>query len=98
MSKMSQSAMELDEQAVDLGFADFEDALRQGWKAVFENGQYHLEKSLPRGTKKEEIIDKLIALRDDAADLAMGHGTDTDEWAKVALLADEVADYIKGVK
>lgn len=44
MSKMSQSAMELDEQAVDLGFADFEDALRQGWKAVFENGQYHLEK------------------------------------------------------
>lgn len=100
MSKMSQFAMELDEQATELGFSSLSEALQAGCEVEYGKDTALLVEPLTAAhnaaqKQKKEIIDELIALRDDAADLAMGHGTHTDEWSKVALLADKVADYIK---
>lgn len=100
MSRIGSYNLELQEQANELGFSTTQEALEAGCVVEGDCDQPKLVEPLTAAhnaaqKQKKEIIDELIALRDDAADLAMGHGTHTDEWSKVALLADKVADYIK---
>lgn len=98
MSKMSQLHAELSEQAYDLGYVSLEAAEAHGCEVDWENQKLIPPEEAAHNSilrERDEIVEELTALRDDAADLAMGTGTHTDEWSKVALLADKVADYIK---
>lgn len=98
MSKMSELHRELSEQAYDMGYESLGEAEQMGCEVDWEN-----QKLIPpeeaaheaQLSERDKIVEELTILRDDAADLAMGTGTYTDEWSKVALLADRVADYIK---
>ena len=109
-AKMSQLHAELSEQAFELGFGSIEEAEANGYTIDYEKSRllhpYKLVKEQNTDDEQEkaheaqllerdEIVEELTTLRDDAADLAMGTGIHTDEWSKVALLADKVANYIK---
>ena len=70
MSKMSQLAMELDEQSAELGYDGLQDALNNGYTVVYdEDDRVHLEKidiekEQEKAHKawlkeKEEVIDSL---------------------------------------
>ena len=98
MSKLSQLHAELSEQAYDLGFESIGEAEQAGYGVDWEN-----QKLIPpeeaahqaQLAERDKIAEELIILRDDAADLAMGTDTHTDEWSRVALLADKVANFIR---
>lgn len=102
---MSQLSMELDELAVEKGFQDYQEAHAHGYTFTTDDkGQTILALTYAgeleaahraQLVERDKMVEELIILRDDAADLAMGTGTHTDEWSKVALLADKVANYIK---
>ena len=98
MSKMSQLHAELSEQAYDLGYVSLEAAEAHGCEVDYEKGKLIPPEEAAHNAQlaeRDKIVEELTILRDDAADLAMGTGTHTDEWSKVALLADKVANYIK---
>ena len=100
MSKMSQLHAELSESAAELGFETIQQAEEAGFVPNWNTGRFEKKDWLNEAhadtlKERDKIVEELITLRDDAADLAMGTGTHTDEWSKVALLADKVADYIK---
>lgn len=99
MSKMSELHLELTEQANDLGFSTLEQAVDvAGYEIDWDAGKLiPPEEAAHRALieERDRKIEELTNLRDNAADLAMGTGTHTDEWSKVALLADEVAEFLK---
>lgn len=98
MSKMSQLHAELSEQAASLGYESLGEAEQMGCEVDWENQKLIPPEEAAHNaqlSERDKIVEELTTLRDDAADLAMGTGTHTDEWSKVALLADKVADYIK---
>ena len=98
MSKMSELHRELSEQAYDMGYQSLGEAEQMGCEVDWENQRLIPPEEAAhnaQSSERDKIVEELIILRDDAADLAMGTGTHTDEWSKVALLADKVADYIK---
>lgn len=98
MSKMSQLHAELSSQAYDMGYESLGEAEQMGCEVDWENHKLiPPEEAAHRAqlAERDKIVEELNTLRDDAADLAMGTGTHTDEWSKVALLADKVANYIK---
>ena len=98
MSKMSQLHAELSEQAYDLGYESLGEAEQMGCEVDWENQKLIPPEEAAHNAQlaeRDKIVEELTILRDDAADLAMGTGTHTDEWSKVALLADKVANYIK---
>ena len=100
MSKMSQLHAELSESAAELGFENIQQAEEAGFVPNWNTGRLEKRDWLNEAhadilEERDKIVEELITLRDDAADLAMGTGTHTDEWGKVALLADRVANYIK---
>ena len=99
MSKMSQLHAELSEQAVNMGYSSLEYATEiAGCEVDYEKGKLIPPEEAAHNaqlSERDKIVEELTILRDDAADLAMGTGTHTDEWSKVALLADKVANYIK---
>lgn len=106
MSKMSWLHAELSEQAHELGFESLDVALGMGYTVDYTEGRLvkheccDVARELEAAhqaqlSERDKIVEELTTLRDDAADLAMGTGTHTDEWSKVALLADKVANYIK---
>ena len=98
MSKMSELHRELSEQAYDMGYQSLGEAEQMGCGVDWENARLLPPEEAAHQaqlSERDKIVEELIILRDDAADLAMGTGTHTDEWSKVALLADKVANYIK---
>lgn len=98
MSKMSQLHAELSSQAYDMGYESLGEAEQMGCEVDWENQKLIPPEEAAHNAQlaeRDKIVEELTTLRDDAADLAMGTGTHTDEWSKVALLADKVADYIK---
>lgn len=95
---MSQLHAELSEQASELGFESLGEAEQAGYGVDWENAKLLPPEEAAHQAQlaeRDKIVEELITLRDDAADLAMGTGTHTDEWSNVALLADKVANYIK---
>lgn len=95
---MSELHRELSEQAYDMGYESLGEAEQMGCTVDWENQRLIPPEEAAHQaqlTERDKIVEELITLRDDAADLAMGTGTHTDEWSKVALLADKVANYIK---
>ena len=98
MSKMSQLHAELSEQASELGYESLGEAEQMGCEVDWENRKLIPPEEAAHNAQlveRDKIVEELTTLRDDAADFAMGTGTHTDEWSKVALLADKVANYIK---
>lgn len=98
MSKMSELHRELSEQAYDMGYESLGEAEQMGCEVDWENQKLIPPEEAAHNaqlSERDKIVEELTILRDDAADLAMGTGTHTDEWSKVALLADKVANYIK---
>lgn len=98
MSKMSELYRELSEQAYDMGYESLGEAEQMGCEVDWENQKLIPPEEAAHNaqlSERDKIVEELTTLRDDAADLAMGTGTHTDEWSKVALLADKVANYIK---
>lgn len=98
MSKMSQLYAELSEQAYDLGYVSLEAAEAHGCEVDWESQKLiSPEEAAHRALLKEreKLIETLISRRDDAADLAMGTSTHTDEWAQTALDLDKAIDFIK---
>ena len=65
MSKMSQLAMELDEQAVELGFKDREDAMKNGYEVVSDGTFARLVKT---ETEQEEAHNAWLEERDSVID------------------------------
>lgn len=98
MSKMSELHRELSEQAYDMGYQSLGEAEQMGCGVDWENARLLPPEEAAHQAQlaeRDKIVEELITLRDDAADLTMGTGTHTDEWSKVALLADRAANYIK---
>lgn len=98
MSKMSELHRELSEQAYDMGYESLDEAEQKGCEVDWDNQRLIPPEEAAHNAQlaeRDKIVEELIALRDDAADLAMGYGTHTDEWSKVALLADKVVNFIK---
>lgn len=98
MSKMSQLHAELSEQAYDLGYVSLEAAEAHGCEVDYENQKLIPPEEAAHNAllkEREKLIEKLIARRDDAADLAMGTGTHTDEWGQTAIDLDKAIEFIK---
>jgi len=98
MSKMSQLHAELSSQAYDMGYQSLEEAEQMGCEVDWENQRLVPPEEAAHNTllkEREKLIEKLIARRDDAADLAMGTGTHTDEWGQTALDIDKAIEFIK---
>lgn len=99
MSKLSQLHAELLEQAVEMGYSSLEYAIDvAGCGIDYEKGKLLSPEEAAHNAllrEKEELIEKLTACRDDAADLAMGTGTHTDKWAQTALDVDEAINFIE---
>lgn len=95
MSKMSQLAMELDEQSAELGYDGLQDALNNGYSVVYDEDGVHLEKiDIEKEQEeahkawlkeKEECIRKL--------ELTLEH-VDLDDVDHV----QDAINFIKGVK
>ena len=95
---MSELHRELSEQAYDMGYQSLGEAEQMGCGVDWENARLLPPEEAAHQAQlaeRDKIVEELITLRDDAADLTMGTGTHTDEWSKVALLADRAANYIK---
>lgn len=98
MSKLSQLHAKLSEQAYDLGYVSLEAAEAHGCEVDWENQKLISPEEAAHNAlleEREKLIETLIARRDDAADLAMGTGTHTDEWAQTALDIDKAIEFIK---
>lgn len=100
MSKMSQLHAELSESAAELGFENIQQAEEAGFVPNWTTGRLEKRDWLNEAhadilKERDELIETLIARRDDAADLAMGTGTHTDEWAQTALDIDKAITFIK---
>ena len=102
MSKMSELHRELSEQAYDMGYESLGEAEQMGCEVDWENQKLippeeaaHNERPTTPCLKREKLIETLTARRDDAADLAKGTGTHTDEWAQTALDIDKAIEFIK---
>lgn len=98
MSKMSQLHAELSEQAYDLGYVSLEAAEAHGCEVDWENQKLIPPEEAAHNAllkEREKLIETLAARRDNAADLAMGTGTHTDEWAQTALDIDKAITFIK---
>lgn len=66
MGKMSQLQMELDEQAVELGFEDWEQAQAAGYEIDYKTGKLVDGRELAHNNwlkEKEDILNKLIELK-----------------------------------
>lgn len=98
MSKISQLAMELDESAVELGFENYEQAERAGYRPDYNTGKLYLHEPTTEAVKemgeahkvwlkeKETVLEELKELHDHLIEL----GYDT--------LANTVFDAIKFIK
>lgn len=98
MSKMSQLHAELSEQAAQLGYESLGEAEQMGCEVDWENQKLIPPEEAAHNAllkERDELIERLTARRDDAADLAMGTGTHTDEWAQTALDLDKAITFIK---
>ena len=98
MSKMSELHRELSEQAYDMGYQSLGEAEQMGCEVDWENQKLIPPEEAAHNAllkEREKLIERLIARRDDAADLAMGTGTHTDEWAQTALDIDKAITFIK---
>lgn len=99
MSKMSELYRELSEQAVEMGYSSLEYATDiAGCEIDYVKGKLLSPEEAAHNAllkEREKLIETLTARRDDAADLAMGTGTHTDEWALVALDIDKAIEFIK---
>lgn len=98
MSKMSELHRELSEQAYDMGYESLGEAEQMGCEVDWENQKLIPPEEAAHNAllkERDELIETLIARRDDAADLAMGTGTHTDEWAQAALDIDKAIEFIK---
>lgn len=98
MSKMSELHRELSEQAYDMGYQSLGEAEQMGCGVDWENARLLPPEEAAHNAllkEREKLIETLIARRDDAADLAMGTGTHTDEWAQTALDLDKAIEFIK---
>lgn len=98
MSKMSQLHAELSEQAYALGYESLGEAEQMGCEVDWENQKLIPPEEAAHNAllkERDELIERLTARRDDAADLAMGTGTHTDEWAQTALDIDKAIEFIK---
>lgn len=100
MSKMNDIALQLDERAVELGFADHLEALGNGYEwGVKGNGEAFLfnPKKLTEQEKaheawlkeKHEILHRLESIKEDIIDL-----TDNPDYVTIDEL-DEVIDFIE---
>lgn len=95
---MSQLHAELSEQASELGYESLGEAEQMGCEVDWENHKLIPPEEAAHNAllkEREKLIETLIARRDDAADLAMGTGTHTDEWAQTALDLDKAIEFIK---
>lgn len=72
MSKMSEIAMELDDQAIELGFESYEEAIAKGYEVDYEEGKlvnpYVLDREQEKAheawlKEKKEILDRLRKAR-----------------------------------
>lgn len=98
MSKMSQLHAELSEQAYNLGYVSLEAAEAHGCEVDWENQKLIPPEEAAHNAllkEREKLIETLVARRDNAADLAMGSGTHTDEWSQTALDLDKAIEFIK---
>lgn len=98
MSKMSQLHAELSEQAYDMGYQSLGEAEQMGCTVDWKNSRLIPPEESAHNAlleEREKLIELLISRRDDAADLAMGTGTHTDEWAQTALDIDKAITFIK---
>lgn len=98
MSKMSELHRELSEQAYNMGYESLGEAEQRGCEVDWENQKLIPPEEAAHNVllkEREKLIETLIARRDDAADLAMGTGTHTDEWAQTALDVDKAIEFIK---
>lgn len=70
MSKMSEIAMELDEQAIELGFESYEEALEKGYEVDYEKGElvnpWVLDNDRPEWCKRLESYDKELREAEEA--------------------------------
>lgn len=102
MSKMSQLAMELDEQAVELGFKDREDAMANGYEVISDGAFARLVKTETEQEEahkvwleqREKLLEKLAKLK-----VALGvkvehtHIDGKDDWE---IIEDAVDFILKG--
>lgn len=104
MSKMSQLHAELSEQAAELGFRSIEEAEASGYHVTYVGNKVKLAFDMSKACElahedlieeREKLIELLTIHRDDAADLAMGKGMYTDEWARTANVLDKAITFIK---
>lgn len=100
MSKMSELAMELDEQAGELGFCGVEDALNHGWRVNYESAkleppvvQSSVDEIKEQGRAQELAHQEWIARRKAVlADLyaLYGHFTSYDETLYAAIIKETI--------
>lgn len=74
MSKMSEIAMELDDQAIELGFDSYEEAIAKGYEVDYEEGKlvnpYVLDREQEKAheawlKEREEVLGELISVYND---------------------------------
>lgn len=101
MSKMSEIAMELDDQAIELGFDSYEEAIAKGYEVDYEEGKLVNPYVLDREQEKAheawlEERDSVIESLNNAIyhNKRLNDGKGTYE----AIVMERAKDFIKGVK
>lgn len=101
MSKMSEIAMELDDQAIELGFESYEEAIAKGYEVDYEEGKLVNPYVLDREQEKAheawlEERDSVIESLNNAIyhNKRLNDGKGTYE----AIVMQRAKDFIKGVK
>lgn len=101
MSKMSELAMELDDQAMELGFESYEEAIAKGYEVDYEEGKlvnpYVLDREQEKAheawlEERDSVIESLNNAIYHNKRLNGGKGT------YEAIVMQRAKDFIKGVK
>ena len=100
MSRIGSYNLELQEQANELGFSTTQEALEAGCVVEGDCDQPKLVDPLTAAhnalqKQRDELVQDLIAQRDDAADLALGLNEYTDKFAEIANVLERAIKLIE---
>lgn len=98
MSKMSEIAMELDDQAVELGFESYEEAIAKGYDVCYGEEGAYLYKPQPEDEQLEahkawlKDRDELVEQIDACLNL------ERKGWGNITKTLEQAKEFIRGVK
>lgn len=106
MSKMSEIAMELDDQAIELGFDSYEEAIAKGYEVDYEEGKlvnpYVLDREQEKAheawlKERDEVLAELNSLIEMEEFQKKTLGDDYIDTGEMEIL-NHIVRFIKGVK